>query len=135
MSSKKSSLARISITIPANLLKAADRLARQLGRSRSWVLGEAVRRWGVEAAGPPGGSVVREPTPAPYAGHTPGLGEQRLIQLRSDMAMSVDERVFAAEEANRLDRELRPPCRGLRLTFFDRFEDYLDWKKYEGIVR
>lgn len=132
---KKPPIARISITIPADVLKLADQLATRLDRSRSWVIGEAVRRFG--AATPPTGAttVVRETTSAPYVTRRPGLGEQRLTQLRSDMTLAVDERVKAAEESNRLDRELRPPCRGIRLTFFDRFEDYLDWKRYEEIAR
>jgi len=132
---KKPPIARISITIPADVLKLADQLASQMDRSRSWVVGEAVRRFG--AATPPAGTaaVVREIAAAPYVARRPGLGDQRLVQLRSDMALSVDERVKAAEESNRLDRELRPVCRGARLTFFDRFEDYLDWKRYEEIAR
>ena len=132
---KKTSLARISITIPADLLKVADRLARQLDRSRSWVLGEAVRRMAAAPPAPAPPAAVRETAPAPYLVTRPGLGEHRLQQLRSDMAMSVDDRVYAAEEANRLDWALRPPCPGIRVTFFDRYEDYLDWKKYEGIIR
>ena len=132
---KKPSLSRISITIPADLLKAADRLATELDRSRSWVLGEAVRRWEVAPPAVRTPAVVREPLTIPYTVRRPGLDDSRLAQLRSDMALSVEERVLAAEETNRLDAELRPPCRGVRLTFFDRYEDYLDWKKYEGIIR
>lgn len=133
--SKREVLSRISITIPADVLKAADRIARRLDRSRSWVLGEAVRRWSDEAQVVPPVAVVREPTVAPYAANLQRLDENRLEQLKSDMAMSVDDRVRAAEEANHLDRLLRPPCRGLKLTFFEKFEDYLDWKTYEGIIR
>ncbi|MDP2483978.1 MAG: hypothetical protein Q8W45_11960, partial [Candidatus Palauibacterales bacterium] len=62
-------------------------------------------------------------------------GDARWSQLRADMALGVDDRVFASEDGNRLDRELRPPCPGVRLTFFHRFEDYLNWKRYEGIIR
>jgi len=132
---KKPPIARISITIPADLLKAADRLAAQLDRSRSWVMGEGVRRWGSEAPVIASAPSVREPVIASYEVRRPGLGEQRLAQLRSDLALSLEQRVREAEESNHLDQLLRPPCRGLRLTFFDRFEDYLDWKKYEGITR
>ena len=35
-------LARISMTIPPDVLRRADRIARHEGRSRSWVLAEAV---------------------------------------------------------------------------------------------
>lgn len=132
---KKPRIARISITITSNLLEAADRLAAELDRSRSWVLGEGVRRWNQETwvAAPP--ELVREPATSSYAARRSGLGDQRLAQLRSDLALGVEARVVAAEEANRIDRELRPGSRGLRLTFFDRYEDYLDWKKHETAGR
>jgi len=123
--SKRPTLARISITISADLLKLADQLASRLDRSRSWVLGEAVRRWTAEADS----EVVSAPawvSPPESSRHE---------QLHSDMRMPLDARVRAAEEANLLDRELRPPCRGVRLTLFDRYEDYLDWKRYEGVIR
>jgi predicted transcriptional regulator len=132
---KKSPLARISITIPADLLKEADRLAAALDRSRSWVLGEGVRRWGSQSESVVPPSVIRESTAAPYDARRAGLGDQRLAQLQSDLALTPEQRVLAAEESIRVDRLLRPPCRGQRLTFFDRFEDYLEWKKHEGIVR
>ncbi len=48
------SLLRITCTIPADVLKAADRLAKRLERSRSWVVAEALRRY-----------VSRQPAPAP----------------------------------------------------------------------
>lgn len=35
--------ARIAITLPRELLVAADRRARELDRSRSWVIAEAIR--------------------------------------------------------------------------------------------
>jgi hypothetical protein len=38
-------LARISITIPRELLAEADGAARQLDRSRSWIVADAVRRY------------------------------------------------------------------------------------------
>jgi hypothetical protein len=124
---RKPALLRTSITIPADVLKLADRLAEQLDRSRSWVLGEAVRRWKPEVeGGTPTGS-------APERGSQPELSRHE--QLHSDMRMTLDARVRAAEEPNLLDRELRPACRAVRLTLFDRYEDYVDWKRYEGIIR
>ena len=122
---KKPPIARISITIPADVLTLADQLASQLDRSRSWVMAEALRRWKSVADTPVG--------PAPD--WVPPPESSRHEQLHSDMRMTVDARIRAAEEANLLDRELRPPCRGVRLTLFDRYDDYINWKKYEGIVR
>ena len=51
------SLLRITCTVPADVLKAADRLAKRLERSRSWVVTEALRRY-----------VSRQPAPAPPHG-------------------------------------------------------------------
>src|SRR5437773_439472 len=38
-------LARITITLPQDLVATADRRAKQLDRSRSWVLAVALRAW------------------------------------------------------------------------------------------
>src|SRR5260370_35669450 len=38
-------LKRLTVTIPAEVRAAADREAKRLGRSRSWVVSEALRRW------------------------------------------------------------------------------------------
>lgn len=133
---KKPPIARISITIPADVLKLADQLADRLDRSRSWVMGEAVRQWAAttKPEGEPRGA-VHEPATAPDPARRPGLGESRLAQLRSDMAMSVEARVLAAEEVGQIDRPIRPSIPGHQLIFFDRFEDYLAWKKFDGITR
>lgn len=124
---RKPPIARISITIPADTLRLADELAAKLDRPRSWVIGEAVRRWQA--------SIEAETPVHPAPEWVPPPKSSRHEQLHSDMALSIEARVDAAEDANRLDRELQPPCRGVRLTLFDRYEDYLDWKKYEGIIR
>jgi len=131
---KRPKLVRTSITIPSDVLAQADRLAREWDRSRSWVLAEGVRRFQAkrEVAEP---TRVREPGVVPYPARVAGLGESRRAQLLSDMALTIEARILAAEEANRLDGELRPPCRGMRLTFFDRVEDYVEWKRWEGIIR
>lgn len=107
------SLARISMTIPPDVLRRADRIAKREGRSRSWVLAEAVRQ-------------MAEPVPAKEL----RLDESRRAQLASDLALSATERVVAAE---RTAREV--PVRRLASLFvsFDRFEDYLDWKRAESL--
>lgn len=51
------SLVRATCTLPADVLKAADALAKRLDRSRSWVVAEALRRY-----------VIPQPTPAPPHG-------------------------------------------------------------------
>jgi hypothetical protein len=119
---------RISITLPRDVLVAADKRARELDRSRSWLLVEAVRAY--LTADP---AQLREPAPAPYA-VTPGLGPQRLAQLQSDLRLTPERRVRAAEETARLGervRGARPPAN--RVISFDRYDDYLEWRRKESI--
>jgi hypothetical protein len=58
---------RIAITVPRELLAAADRQARALDRSRSWVIAEAIRRFTREGSIPARGAALSQP----------GLGDSR----------------------------------------------------------
>lgn len=119
-------LTRISITVPKDVLSAADRRARALDRSRSWVVVEALRQYLRPSTG-----VVKEAAAPPYAA---GLGPSRLTQLEADLALSPEERVREAERTAR-DGELAGRGRraARRVLQFDRYEDYLDWKNREGL--
>ena len=64
--------ARISVTLPKEILAAADRRAKQLDRPRSWVIAEALRQWEAGSAPASAPRTVREPAPAYEA--KPGLG-------------------------------------------------------------
>ncbi|MGH7700607.1 MAG: CopG family ribbon-helix-helix protein [Gemmatimonadales bacterium] len=120
-------LARISITLPRDVLAAADRRAKELDRSRSWVVAEALRQW--LATG--GARAVREPPSPPYV---PGLGPSRLAQLEADLRLTPEERVRAAEETARLGEVVAGARRRpAGLLFFDRYEDYLEWKRREDV--
>ena len=99
--------ARIAITLPPETLAAADRLAKAADRSRSWVIAEAVRR---------------------YA--SAGLGPSRTGQLQHDLRLTPEQRVREAEETLRVT-ELRHAPQRDRLLAFDRYEDFLDWKRGE----
>lgn len=129
-------LIRISITIARDLVKAMDRRARELDRSRSWVIGDAARRYlegpGVTDSAPSAATAAVRESQAPY-GISPGLGPSRLAQLHADLALTPTERVRAAE------RTARAVPRGTRrvadrILTFDRYEDYLDWKRREGLL-
>ena len=106
------SYARISLTIPPDVLRRADRIAKAEGRSRSWVLTDAVRR-------------LEEPTPA----RLPRLDESRREMLKADLALSPTERVLAAE---RTAREVPVRRFGALFVTFDRIEDYFEWKRHES---
>ena len=116
-----STLARITVTLPADLLASADARARQLDRSRSWVVSEALR--GYLAA-----SAVREPGTQAY-GPKAGLGEYRLRQLQADLALTPEQRVREAERTAREAELVRGIPKGRGLRFFDRYQDYLEWKR------
>lgn len=117
-----SPLARISMTIPPDALRRADRLAKRAGRSRSWVLAEAVRRLELPEAAT---DQVAGTAPAPKR-----LDAARRVQLEADLALSPLERVIAAE---RTAREV--PARRFAALYvsFDRVEDYIEWKRLEAL--
>ena len=106
---------RISMTIPPEILRRADRLAKAWDRSRSWVLAEGVR-------------LLPDP-PRPAASR---LDDFRRHQLDADLALSVDERVIAAE---RTAREVPARALGRLFVSFERFEDYFEWKRLEATGR
>ena len=123
--------ARISITIPESLLEAADRKAKELDRSRSWVISDALRNTLVEA---PAESVAGRPVDQVYEPvrvYSPrsieGLGSYRLNQLRADLDLTPTERVREAEKTGRVGSLREGKSYGNRIITFDRFEDYLDW--------
>jgi hypothetical protein len=130
------SYARISITLPESLLVAADQRATELDRPRSWVIAEALRAY----LGAPDASLsrqavsrVREPPVVYGIPPRPGLGPSRLAQLEADLALTPEERVLDAERtAHAVPDRPRPSVS--RLLVFDRYEDYLDWKRREDIA-
>ena len=122
-----STLDRITVTLPRDLVARADARARQLDRPRSWVVAEALRSY-------LGTFVVREPAPPPSrATASAGVGESRLQQLAADLSLTPEQRVREAERVARETELVRGVPRGRGVHFFDRFEDYLEWKRREAI--
>lgn len=122
-------LARISITLPRDVLAAADQRATELDRSRSWVVAEALRQWLNDARS----MTVRGRPTHPYAA-APGLGPSRLNQLEADLRLTPEERVRAGEDSARLGEVVAGARRRpAGLLFFDRYEDYLEWKRREDV--
>ena len=121
--------ARISITLPRALLVAADLRARELDRPRSWIVADALR--GYLSGSPARPPAVREATSAPYSA-APGLGPYRLAQLEADLALTPEQRVREAERTARATP--RRARSGHRLLLFDRYEDYLEWKRNQGVT-
>lgn len=125
---KRSKLVRTSITIPVDVLALADRLARELDRSRSWVLAEGVRRLSQGAKAHTAAPGVREPAVHPYAGQEAEMEAARLRRLDADLAATPEERLREAEELVRLARMVRPPRNRTQIIGFDSYEDYYRWK-------
>ncbi|MBY0491868.1 MAG: ribbon-helix-helix protein, CopG family [Gemmatimonadaceae bacterium] len=71
--------AKIAITIPPDDLAAADALAARLGRSRSWVLSEALRRF------------------VAFEQLSQALDASRQAQLARDLRLSASDRVREGE--------------------------------------
>lgn len=124
---------RISVTLPPEVVEAADARAQALDRSRSWVVAEALRRYlaaapGEEVAGMERrGLYVAEPAAPAYAARA--VERARARHLRAEAALPVDERLRRAEELGRLAR--RAQGRGVRCQVigFDSYEDFYEWKK------
>lgn len=117
--------ARIAITLPKDVLAAADRRAKQLDRSRSRVVVDALRAY---LATPP--PVVRDPTQPAYGSDAYGVARRE--QLERDLAKSPAERLHAAEQAAELATSVRrSPGSGRRhqIIGFDSYEDFYEWKR------
>ena len=134
---------RLGITLPADLVRWADRQARRLGRSRSWVIAEALRQMEtangggsaahVEGSPPAPEGRVRERSRLPYPAAAPGLGSYRREQLAADLALTPEERVREAEETLRLSELIRRRGVVEPVILFDRYEDYLRWQDREQV--
>ena len=102
--------AKIAITIPPDDLAAADALAATLGRSRSWVLSEALRRF-----------VAHE-----RLSHE--LDASRAAQLRRDLALTAEERVREAERELAAFGEAAAPNVEEPLRFAN-YDDFVTWRR------
>ena len=120
-------LARISITLPRDVLAAADRRARALDRSRSWLIVEALRAY-LATPARSASAGIREPDAPVYAARE--VADARRQHLAADLKRSPAERLQRAEQLTRLARQVRPR-RGRRqqVIGFDSYEDFYEWKK------
>ncbi|HUF25940.1 MAG TPA: ribbon-helix-helix protein, CopG family [Gemmatimonadaceae bacterium] len=126
-------LTRITITVPASLVREADRRARRESRSRSWIVADALRRYVASESGPAAaadsGPVSGTESPAPPP---TGLAEHadraRLQQIESALALSPSARLERAEELGALGRARQNRGRREQVIGFDSYEDYYRWK-------
>ena len=137
-----SAFRRVTVTLPATVLDAADSLATRLDRSRSWVVADAVRRltaqpeWadGAGRVSETGSSTaaVRDAPPPSYEVQA-AFREAEAVRLEGDLAMTPEQRVHAAEELASIFPSNRPRPRFRRVLQFDTYADYLDWKRYASL--
>lgn len=106
--------ARIAITLPQADLEAADRLASETDRSRSWIVAEALR-WYVASRTPAAGAE--------------SLGASRQEQLRRDLSLTPLERVSAAEDGVRTLESRRSDSAWVEPLRFASFDDFLTWRR------
>ena len=64
-----------------------------------------------------------------------GLGALRTAQLEADLRLTPEERVIEAERTLQVEDVRRGSRKAQqdRLLTFDRYEDYVDWKRREAI--
>jgi ribbon-helix-helix CopG family protein len=116
-----SKLTRITITLPRDLLAAADGRAKRLDRSRSWVVVEALRAFVTTEP-----AVVREPV-ARHA--VQEVADARRRHLAADLRLPPAERLRRAEELGRLARAAQRRRPRQQIIAFDSYEDYYEWRK------
>src|SRR2546423_12388583 len=114
---------RVSIPLPRDVLAAADRRARTLDRSRSWLIVEALRAYLATPAGSPSAR-VRE------SDAVQEVADARRQHLAADLKRSPAERLQRAEQLARLARQVRHRGgRRQQVIGFDSYEDFYEWKK------
>jgi predicted transcriptional regulator len=117
---------RISITLPRDVLAAADRRARALDRSRSWLIVEAIRAYLATPLAAP--AQVRESDEPAYAVQEVAAARRR--HLAADLKRSPTERLRRVEELVHVARRVRPRRRRRQQVIgFDTYEDFYEWKR------
>ena len=105
--------------------------AEVLVRLEAGVGHEAATEGGLRSMrrGAGGPAAVREPQAQPYEVRQ-AYEEADLARLRSDLALTPEQRVHLAEELARTGVAGRPQPRFQRVIQFDRYEDYLEWQRH-----
>jgi len=123
---RKRAYARISITLPREVLAAADSQAKEQDRPRSWIIAEAIRSYR--------SALESQPVPPPDAGAVAAARRQHLL---AELRLTPEERLRRGAALLRLAP--RPAARRrAQIIGFDSYEDFAAWKKarrLEGLHR
>lgn len=118
-------LVRITVTIPAHLVRDADRRARRDDRSRSWVFAEALRRFLASedalASAPPTAS-------AQLPAFSAAAARAREQHIEAEQALTPSARLARAEELGQLAREQQGRGAREQVIAFDSYDDFYRWK-------
>ena len=96
-------------------------------------VGRPARAGSGAPAGPAASAVrVAEPVGQSYEVRR-AFEEADLSRLRSDLALTPEQRVHLGEELARVTATTRPRPRFQRVIQFDTYEDYLDWKRFADV--
>lgn len=126
--------------IPASVLRALRAAAKQNRRSLNAEVLVRLEAGAVGTDAPHGKAyaqrtesrravTVREPERPPYEVRQ-AFEEANLSRLRSDLALTPEQRVHLGEELARVAAAARPRPRFRRVIQFDTYEDYLDWQRF-----
>jgi hypothetical protein len=123
-------LTRITITVPAELVRAADKAAKAQDRSRSWVVADALKRG---LAGP--ATQVREVAVAPYHAVPDAAAFEavRLHHLAADLKLTPGERLHRIEDMGALAPAAQRGARHQVLAF-DSYDEFYAWKTSRRIA-
>lgn len=119
-------LTRITITLPADLVRAADKAAKAQDRSRSWVVADALKQRLVARA-----FRVSEVTVAPYAAE---FEAARVQHLAADLKLSPTERLQRLEGMGELTPGTRRRGPRQQVIAFDSYDEFYAWKTTRRIA-
>ena len=111
---QKTPFAKIAITLPQPDLAAADRLAAEHDRSRSWIIAEALRQYVARADAPDA---------------TAPLDPSRLAQLRRDLTLTPLARILASEESVQVVGGTPNAHGATAPLIFDDYDAFLAWHR------
>lgn len=122
---RKLPFARIAVTLPPETLRAADELAAQLDRSRSWIVAEAIRQF----------AAAQQRAVAPATDAARRVGPLRMEQLRRDAALSPESRVLESEESDALVAFGGASAQPVSPRVFPSYDDFVAWRRGRGETR
>jgi metal-responsive CopG/Arc/MetJ family transcriptional regulator len=116
-------LLRITVTIPAPLVRDADRRARRDDRSRSWVVADALRRY---LAGGEGDAPVAHTEASVFVA---AAERARTQHIEAEQTLTPSARLARAEALSELAREQQGRGTREQVIAFDSYDDFNRWKK------